>query len=379
MDAVRKHQLWKQVPSLAGPEEAFVETTFRGEAMRLMARSPGGTCAMLGGDRLCLIHAAAGAGAKPGICRQFPYTYVRGRDAVWVGLNLECRSLLQARERARSTRDADHEGELRAQLAGGAVFTDVPDPVPLAPGLAVSPAEYLALEEKLVAAVNGDSKERSPEQSWREVATLIRSEVQRRDARWSGREPYLEAAAWRSMGQPWVQEAQPSDSQAARTDLLNLLASDVEAWRDEARAQGQLPRVARADLFANAARVAAGTLAVEAPYWNDPEGPDVLQTMLLADLWGKEPLRHADLSRGVAEVGLKLDLVQALARFRAFGVSRLPLFGQDAVDAVVTVSKMMRESVVKARLARRSGSLRWGWCAPDSESRERWMSADRSG
>ena len=82
---------WARVsPDLAGA--AFVPLPFPlpgGERVTFARRSDG-ACVFLTPDARCGIHRVMGATAKPQVCREFPYHFVRTPDRVTVAIDRPC-------------------------------------------------------------------------------------------------------------------------------------------------------------------------------------------------------------------------------------------------------------------------------------------------
>ncbi|MCL5271091.1 MAG: hypothetical protein M1457_11225, partial [bacterium] len=80
-------------PSGAGDPVAPSRFTRGGLTMRI----DGGRCCMLTADRLCALHTAYGAEAKPSACRLFPYRFVQTPGGLYAGLSFTCTAVLEGR------------------------------------------------------------------------------------------------------------------------------------------------------------------------------------------------------------------------------------------------------------------------------------------
>src|SRR5438552_14292145 len=61
------------------------------------ARASSGACVFLTAENRCGIHNHLGYGAKPQVCREFPYHFVETPDGITVGLSFACTAVLHHR------------------------------------------------------------------------------------------------------------------------------------------------------------------------------------------------------------------------------------------------------------------------------------------
>jgi Fe-S-cluster containining protein len=117
------------------------------------ARAPSGACVFLTTDSRCAIHRHLGYGAKPQVCREFPYHFVETPDGIAAGLSFACSAVL------------NHQGEPLARqaaavadvVAGSARVTKLPDPVVLYSGLDITWAQYRPIEDALLAILGDET------------------------------------------------------------------------------------------------------------------------------------------------------------------------------------------------------------------------------
>jgi Fe-S-cluster containining protein len=353
VEAVDQHSLWREVPGAKKTGDVFLRVRPREGPMRLMARRRD-SCVMLSRKNRCRIHEVAGMTAKPPVCRQFPLTFTRGRDAVYVSLSMECRSYLRAREAGAAMDEREAEDRARERIATGALLTDLLDPVPLAPGLVLPQDEYLQLERSLLEAIDAAPAEEDPVRTWARCAESVARMVQERSLVYQEEEQFLESGRW---GRETAEGE--ADPRAALENLLQALA-DVSLIKERRTLEsGRYLLSERASFFAKCALVLAGEVPMTRPYWCDGAGPGVLRDTLRAEIWGKDAFRWGDFLWIVSRLGLTLLFARAGAELRAFQAARLPMYGQDAVDAVVGATFMMRDKGVLNVLQGMSGTLRW--------------------
>jgi len=115
-----------------------------------VCQSMNGACMFLDPDGLCRVHRRLGTEAKPHVCRLFPYRFVLGPDGIHVGLQMECREMLEA---SRGQRVRNQEPALRELLKLVPTVPSVRPFVSLDGELAIPYDEYEALEKSILAAV----------------------------------------------------------------------------------------------------------------------------------------------------------------------------------------------------------------------------------
>jgi lysine-N-methylase len=140
---------WARHDPALGPGEKFRKLPLpllSGETMTF-ARAPSGGCVFLGPENRCGIHTHLGYGAKPQVCREFPYHFVETPDGVVAGLSFACSAVLHHRGvPLASQRDAVND-----VLAGSARVARLPDPIVLYSGVDITWPQYRALEDGLLA------------------------------------------------------------------------------------------------------------------------------------------------------------------------------------------------------------------------------------
>ena len=122
-----------------------------GETMTF-ARGPSGACVFLTGESRCSIHTHLGYGAKPQVCREFPYHFVDTPDGVVAGLSFACSAVLHHQ----GERLASQRGAVADVLAGSARVGTLPDPIVLYSGVDITWDQYRAIEDGLLA-ILGDA------------------------------------------------------------------------------------------------------------------------------------------------------------------------------------------------------------------------------
>jgi Fe-S-cluster containining protein len=110
------------------------------------ARRPDGACVFLTADTRCGIHRHLGAGAKPQVCREFPYHFVQTPDGVAVGVSFACTAV---RGHHGATLAAQRD-EVRAVLAGSTRVERLPDRLTLFGAIDLTWADYRPIEAGLL-------------------------------------------------------------------------------------------------------------------------------------------------------------------------------------------------------------------------------------
>ena len=138
---------WERVaPGLAGA--AFVPLPFPlpgGERVTFARRSDG-ACVFLTPDARCGIHRAMGAAAKPQVCREFPYHFVRTPDGVAVGVSFACTAVRGHRGAPLS----EQRDEVRAVLAGSTRVERLPERLTLFGSIDLEWPAYRSIEAALL-------------------------------------------------------------------------------------------------------------------------------------------------------------------------------------------------------------------------------------
>ena len=240
-----------------------------------------GACVFLRQDGLCSVHVEHGAEAKPVFCRTFPFHIVHHEGGPSVALREDCGGL------------AHGETALVEQLdtvPADAYTHAFQGPVEALPGVGVSADDWLALEPRLLAAIQ--------DRPWRENVAALRG--------------VLFGALRR---QPPVADPDVADAatRAVRDALAGMLGGRVrgEGWVD-----GFLDRV-EADL-------AGGEPAPDDPY---------LAGVLRQQLVGKRVTRHGGVPGWLGVYALLAALAErspaptAAAHVRLSRLALHPLFG----------------------------------------------------
>jgi hypothetical protein len=136
-----------------------------------------GHCAFLLPDNRCAIHAAWGAEAKPGFCREFPYRRLRDPNGDVLVIRPECAGF--------HATFADGE-PLSAQTDGAAALpharqtpTFAPKAVAILPGAGVGLDDWMRLEQALLARWQAHPTELEPEAAARDLAGMAAEAIGR--------------------------------------------------------------------------------------------------------------------------------------------------------------------------------------------------------
>jgi Fe-S-cluster containining protein len=139
---------WHAIDRTLGPGEKFARLAAPlpgGERMTFSRQRTGG-CVFLASDERCSIHRHLGANAKPQVCREFPYSFVRTPDGVAVGVSFACTAV-----RAHQGRPlVQQEDEIAGVLAGSTRVGTLPDPIVLYSSVDISWEQYRSIEAALL-------------------------------------------------------------------------------------------------------------------------------------------------------------------------------------------------------------------------------------
>lgn len=140
---------WARHDPGLGDREKFVPLPFPlpGGERLTFARRPGGACVFLTADAQCAIHRHLGRGAKPQVCREFPYHFVETPDGVAVGVSFAC-TAVRAHHGASLSAQRD---EVSAILAGSTRVERLPEPLTLYGSIELPWADYRPIEAGLLA------------------------------------------------------------------------------------------------------------------------------------------------------------------------------------------------------------------------------------
>jgi Fe-S-cluster containining protein len=117
------------------------------------ARAPSGACVFLTDDSRCGIHRHLGYGAKPQVCREFPYHFVETPDGIAAGLSFACSAVLHHR----GAPLAQQRSEVADVVAGSARVAKVPDLITLYSGVEIDWPQYRAIEDALLAVLGDEA------------------------------------------------------------------------------------------------------------------------------------------------------------------------------------------------------------------------------
>jgi Fe-S-cluster containining protein len=328
----------------------FRRATLDGQPIVLMG-SRDGACTFQRADKLCAVHAELGVAAKPAICRQFPYLFTRTPDGrVATAIQMECRAYLRAKRA--SVPLAAEEASLRELLRVGAFVQHVREPVELSAGLPASWAEYLALEAALVDAFDASA----PIDGAEAARAVLSDRLALLDTELGGQSPHLDPAAWaRALGGDVTAEVSPAQRLAQLRDRLLDAIADSRVGYVEA---GELLRVDLHDRLAHICRATLGG-SVDPSLYVDREGA---LRQVLADMWrssiaAKAPLQLPAFDAGVGRLHLEMALVRAGAALAARASARVEIAETDAVDSMVVVNKMLRQTALSGLLRRCADTL----------------------
>lgn len=144
-----------QLNTRAGnPEETLVTRNIPDDPAPVLSRKSCGSCAMLGDDNLCAIHAIAGEAAKPRACQDFPWRFVETPGGVYAGLSFVCPSVRANRGRALE----EQTDAISAHYLRAASVREAPAAVMLNSRRALAWSDDLALEHGLVDILNMPGK-----------------------------------------------------------------------------------------------------------------------------------------------------------------------------------------------------------------------------
>jgi Fe-S-cluster containining protein len=111
-----------------------------------LCQTRNGACVFLEESR-CALHRRWGSQAKPHVCQAFPFQFVLTPQGIAVGLQAECRDLLQATQ-GRPVRD--QEDDLRSIMSHAIQIPTVPAFVPIDDTLVITAAEYDGVEARVL-------------------------------------------------------------------------------------------------------------------------------------------------------------------------------------------------------------------------------------
>ncbi len=340
--AVDAHRLWQGTADAESAAETVQRRITEQGPVRVFGHADGACIMLREGDR-CAIHAAAGEAAKPAGCRQFPYTFTATPDGVAVGLQFECRSLVESATAGRKVALDVRAAELAQVVADGALVSRLPDPVTVGPGLFVPAKRYLdwwaahARVERLADALP--------------AAIAL---VEARRAELGPAPPWLSPAAW--PGAP----APPVDMKALRQALPHQLMGACAWLTRDAAGRRDLVEQEQAELVRKALLVQTGavrlppTAAVPAPAGT----PDPRRIALRGALADHRSVLGIDLLQGLGRLQVWLDLADAVARLRAAQAARRPVRAADVTDGLIIAHRILRTGIVDHTLRAAHAAVR---------------------
>lgn len=231
-----------------------------------------GSCVFLQADNGCAIHARFGAEAKPGFCREFPYSSVQTATDVSVIVRGECAGLYH------SFRDGTLvSAEAEAVLALPRAVPQrrhAPPLLALLPGMGVGPEDWEKLEPMILERMSG----KTPENALVETRELLS----------------------RVMGRPLPRVPDLEEPLAyllsrLGRQLTQLLVSPLLDWQKEALQEG-IRQVTRAMSSPPAAL--------------DPEAAAYLNLLLRGFVLGRQFAAHGSLAEGFGRFVLDLCIVR---------------------------------------------------------------------
>jgi Fe-S-cluster containining protein len=334
LTTIEEHRLYTEVEGAESAAECVTARPY-GEMVGHFMKRVEGRCVMLTPELRCAIHAAGGPAAKPGVCRQFPYTFTRGRDAIYVSLQMECRSLSAALHQGAAEDHATLLAELRP-LAEGPLVHALPDPVRLSPGIYLDQASYLQWWDR---------------QRGLSLPEIAAHAVGLAQTRGLGEEPeWLRAGHW---------ETPPPIAPAAlRARLWEHVTRAVALMTQEAAKERRLVEQEQAELLRKALLVGGGHVSVGAIHWLDEAGPALLERVVTAAMAGHDVVRDCDLLYGLGRLALIHSLTLAAARLRAVQAGRVALTAQDVNDGLVATNVILRTPYVEQTLRMADAAVR---------------------
>jgi len=153
--AVLKDIDWTRHDPALGGGEKFTRLPLplaSGERMTF-ARASSGACVFLSAESRCGIHTHLGYGAKPQVCREFPYQFVETPDGIAAGLSFACTAVLNHR----GAPLAQQAGAVAEIVAGSARVATLPDPIVLYSGVDIGWPQYRGIEEALLAILGDET------------------------------------------------------------------------------------------------------------------------------------------------------------------------------------------------------------------------------
>jgi hypothetical protein len=325
MDEDRLAQLQREL-GFEGSPVVVLEGRSDGEALPL-CRNRHGACLFLEGA-LCGLHARWGADAKPLVCRMFPWEFLRTPDGITVGLQMECRDLLNA---SRGRTVADQADDVRHLLAQAGPLAMDRDTVSLDGATVLDWDDWRTLEAEARAAV--DAATGGGYDLWDAGGRVL-------------------AARCAATGRPLPRPSGPAEAAEALGVLLDEISRQVKALRRRLRAEGAGLRFSTTDADAVCDALDAVVHHPVQVLAADETGESLRFAGLAVRNWwaGRESLRTGDLVAAQGLAVLRWLMARAVAVHAARRATRRFVTPQDLVDGWVRAHFLMRNKRVRAVL-----------------------------
>ncbi len=333
----------ERVQALGPPKELFF-TRQLGDHEMLLCQARDRSCVFLDETQLCRIHAELGGAAKPSPCQLFPFTFVARPDGIAVGIDPECRDLMNSCATG-PLLQAD-PSEVRAALPLAGRVPRVRPVLQLRPGVTLTWANYLTLESALLAAVpapavlpsgvppivtGAAAAERPAADPLARLFDLARVLATDGAALAEGHGPAAPAIA-------------PADLPEAFLSTLSTLAEGLAERRREL-GEGDDAYVVAAEGLDGAIQ-GLGELARAWPRIVAPEHDPAIQALfaLVARnfIHGHELGMCKTLTLGLARLGYQWLIGRGIAQARARSAKRVRPTVQDMLDGIVLARVLMR-------------------------------------
>lgn len=285
-----------------------------------ICRTRNGACLFLEDDGLCAIHRRWGPQRKPHVCRLFPYQFVLTPRGIAVGLQMECRGILEA---SRSAPLADREDELRALLAMAETLPETRMVLSLDGESALDFDAYADLEDEVCRAVTvmDGGGWHAARIVWDTVASFA-------------------ATLGRPLAEP---ELGGDDLRRALWAFVGDFGESLEKVQRECKVRGRHVRFHHDTLALMLEALTDAPLLADRILEDDVGECARFARLVFVNQWrGKDILTPPDLVRAVSQACLRWFLVRALAVSRARQVHRFTASAQDLVDASVAVHMLLR-------------------------------------
>jgi len=291
-----------------------------------VCRSRNGACVFLGPDGLCRVHGKLGPSAKPHICRLFPFKFIMGPDGIHVGLQMECRRLLDT---TRGQPLIEQEEQLR-ELAG--LLPKIPKVrmfVSVDGRLTIPYDEYTRIEDSIVAAV-----ESADGGGFTLLAAMLDVLAD-----------FCASSGWPFPSAPAVQDELRIEFYSFLQELGEALVKLGQS-HDE---QGSRIRFHTGNLDTVTESLSDVPLHVACVFEDDGGDGDRLAGIATVNFWRskEEALAPHDLVTAASRHAFAWFLTRSLAVSRARRSHRLSPTGNDLLDAWITIHMLLRNSRIQ--------------------------------